>query len=75
MILIEVFWAVGSMGEAALAWLVLPTLGWRWLLAISSIPMLMVLAFWPTLPGKSFASDLGQCDFRIYSISNAHWTK
>jgi hypothetical protein len=36
--------------EAALAWAVLPRLGWRWLLALSSLPPLALLAAFPWLP-------------------------
>eukprot|EP01118_Nematostelium_gracile_P002562 TRINITY_DN1278_c0_g1_i2.p1 TRINITY_DN1278_c0_g1~~TRINITY_DN1278_c0_g1_i2.p1 ORF type:complete len:509 (-),score=104.22 TRINITY_DN1278_c0_g1_i2:167-1693(-) len=50
MIAIELFWAAGSLFEALLAWLVLPTLKWRWLLGLSAIPMLLLLCFWPVLP-------------------------
>ena len=36
--------------EAGLAWAVLPTLGWRWLLALSALPLLLLLALYPLLP-------------------------
>lgn len=41
--LIEVFWAVGTCVEVVLALLVMPSpaLGWRWLLGFSSIPLLL----------------------------------
>lgn len=39
--LIDLFWAVGTCFEVALALIVMPTLGWRWLLALSSIPLLI----------------------------------
>jgi len=38
-----VWWSVGTVLEAGLAWLILPTLGWRWLLVISALPLLLVL--------------------------------
>lgn len=38
------------MFEACLAWAVLPTLGWRWLLALSAAPLLLLLAAYPWLP-------------------------
>lgn len=45
---LALFWAVGAMFEAIVAMLVLPVLGWRWLIAISSIPLFIVLllSFW-----------------------------
>lgn len=44
----------GSMLEAALAWAVLPTLGWRWLLALSAVPLLLLLALFPWLPESPY---------------------
>lgn len=48
LVLFELFWAFGSMMEALLNWLVLPTLGWRWMLGISSIPVILLffIYFW-----------------------------
>lgn len=46
--------AAGSMLEAALAWAVLPTLGWRWLLALSAVPLLLLLALFPWLPESPY---------------------
>lgn len=40
----------GTVLEAGLAWAVLPTLGWRWLLALSALPLLLLLALYPLLP-------------------------
>lgn len=40
----------GNLLEAALAWAVLPTLGWRWLLAFSALPLFLLLALYPLLP-------------------------
>uniref|UniRef100_H3DEL5 Synaptic vesicle 2-related protein n=1 Tax=Tetraodon nigroviridis TaxID=99883 RepID=H3DEL5_TETNG len=47
-LLIEIFWAVGTVFEVLLAILVMPTLGWRWLLGLSTIPLFIfaVLCFW-----------------------------
>lgn len=39
LIWLEAFWTLGSCLEAGLAWLVLDSLGWRWLIALSSIPL------------------------------------
>ncbi|XP_074777464.1 synaptic vesicle 2-related protein isoform X2 [Athene noctua] len=43
-----VFWAIGTVFEVLLAVLVMPTLGWRWLLILSALPLLLfaVLCFW-----------------------------
>lgn len=40
----QIFWAIGTVFEVLLAILVMPTLGWRWLLGLSTIP-LFIFAF------------------------------
>ncbi|EGW10625.1 Synaptic vesicle 2-related protein, partial [Cricetulus griseus] len=47
-LLIEVFWAIGTVFEVLLAVFVMPSLGWRWLLMLSAAPLLLfaVLCFW-----------------------------
>jgi putative MFS transporter len=42
LVLLESFWALGTVAAAGLAWLVVPRLGWRWLLALSALPGLIV---------------------------------
>ncbi|XP_051132078.1 organic cation/carnitine transporter 7-like [Andrographis paniculata] len=37
------FWIIGELLEALLAWIIMPRLGWRWLLALSSAPALITL--------------------------------
>lgn len=36
---LKVFWAFGSTFEVALAYLILPNYGWRWLVCASAIPI------------------------------------
>src|ERR671915_2397404 len=43
LVLLESFWAVGTITAAALAWLLVPTFGWRPLLASSAVAGLLVL--------------------------------
>ncbi len=38
LVLLESFWALGTIAAAGLAWLVVPRLGWRWLLGLSALP-------------------------------------
>jgi hypothetical protein len=57
---IEIFWTIGAIFEAGLAWALLPNLTlpvggydvgtWRILLVVSSIPMFLVLIFLPLMP-------------------------
>jgi hypothetical protein len=37
---LQCFWALGACFEVALALVVMPTLGWQWLLALSTGPLL-----------------------------------
>ncbi|KAI5011285.1 hypothetical protein ZWY2020_013422 [Hordeum vulgare] len=48
MVVLLAFWTVGTIFEASLAWLVMPKFGWRWLLALSSVPSLLLLLFMPS---------------------------
>jgi len=48
--LLQAAWGIGTVFEAILAWLILPRLGWRWLLVFSALPMGILLAGYPWLP-------------------------
>jgi len=43
LVLLESFWAVGTIAAAGLALVIMPTLGWRYLLATSAVAALLVL--------------------------------
>jgi MFS transporter, putative metabolite:H+ symporter len=42
LVLLESFWAIGVIAAAGLAWLIVPRVGWRWLLAVSALPGLII---------------------------------
>jgi len=44
LVLLESFWAFGTLAAAGLAWLVVPHLGWRALFIISALPGLLLFA-------------------------------
>uniref|UniRef100_A0A3Q3LTV0 Synaptic vesicle 2-related protein-like n=1 Tax=Mastacembelus armatus TaxID=205130 RepID=A0A3Q3LTV0_9TELE len=48
--LISAFWAIGAVFEVLLALWIMPTLGWRWLLGLSTIPMAIFVCFCFWLP-------------------------
>ncbi|XP_009620262.1 organic cation/carnitine transporter 7-like [Nicotiana tabacum] len=43
MVIYSTFWTIGTILEALLAMTIMPSLGWRWLLALSSIPSFAAL--------------------------------
>ncbi|XP_058632168.1 synaptic vesicle 2-related protein isoform X3 [Onychostoma macrolepis] len=49
-ILLGVFWALGAVFEVLLAMVVMPTLGWKWLLAFSTLPLVVFAASCCWLP-------------------------
>jgi putative MFS transporter len=45
LVLLEAFWAVGTILAAGLAWLIVPRFGWRALLAVSALPGVIIYFF------------------------------
>lgn len=49
-VLTNLFWSLGACLEVLLAIFIMPTLGWRWLLGFSSLPLLVFAVFCAWLP-------------------------
>lgn len=47
---VEFFWSVGTLFTAGLAWGLLEDLGWRWFVALCSVPVLLALAGFMMMP-------------------------
>ncbi|CAA0821493.1 Organic cation/carnitine transporter 7 [Striga hermonthica] len=50
MIVFSGFWTVGTIFEAALAWVVMPRFGWRWFVALSSGPSFIMVLLYGLMP-------------------------
>jgi putative MFS transporter len=50
LVLLESFWAFGTLVAAALAWLIVPRLGWRALFAVSAVPGLLLFLVRSSVP-------------------------
>ncbi|XP_007908562.2 putative transporter SVOPL [Callorhinchus milii] len=46
----QIFWLLGSTLEILLAYLIIPTLGWRWLVRISTFPSIVLLVVFKCIP-------------------------
>ena len=53
-LLMQSAWTVGTVLEAALAWAVLSSLGWRWLLGLSAVPLFVLVLGYPWLPESAY---------------------
>lgn len=49
-VLLDCFWALGACFEVVLAMAVVPTLGWRWLLGLSAVPLFLFACLTPWIP-------------------------
>ncbi|KAK4396638.1 Organic cation/carnitine transporter 7 [Sesamum angolense] len=57
MLIMSFLWVIGELLETSLAWLIMPRWGWRWLLALTSVPsltMLLLSSFAPETPRYLF---------------------
>ena len=78
-LLLQAAWSVGTVFEAVLAWLILPRLGWRWLLTLSALPMGILLIGYPWLPesphwlaAQGRMKEAEQVVARVARVNNIH---
>jgi putative MFS transporter len=50
LVLLESFWALGTVAAAGMAWLIVPRLGWRALFAVSAVPGLLLFLVRSSVP-------------------------
>ncbi|KAK9876159.1 hypothetical protein WA026_011275 [Henosepilachna vigintioctopunctata] len=68
-VLLDCFWALGACFEVALALIVMPTLGWHWLLALSTGPLLVFALICPWLPESArYHVASGQTDRALETL-------
>ncbi|XP_061380089.1 synaptic vesicle 2-related protein [Danaus plexippus] len=68
-VLLDCFWALGACLEVALALVVMPTLGVHWLLALSTVPLLIFALICPWLPESArFHVASGQPDKALATL-------
>ncbi|WP_304225225.1 MFS transporter [Gracilinema caldarium] len=68
LVLLESFWAFGTLAAAGAAWLIVPHLGWRALFAVSALPGLLLFAvrsFVPESPRYLAVSGRGEEALRV----------
>ena len=56
------YWALGALFLALLAWMVMPSLGWRYLVGLSTLPLALFVILSPKLLPESplYLSSIGQ---------------
>jgi len=68
-ILTNLFWSIGAVVEVLLAIVVMPTLGWRWLLGFSALPLLIFSIFCAWLPESArFHLASGRADLALETL-------
>ncbi|CAI6367334.1 unnamed protein product [Macrosiphum euphorbiae] len=68
-VLLDCFWALGACFEVLLALIVMPTLGWKWLLVLSTAPLLGFACVCPWLPESAkYLVTNGQTDKAIETL-------
>lgn len=70
-VLLDCFWALGACFEVVLAMAVVPTLGWRWLLGLSAIPLFVFACLTPWIPESArYFMSCGQNDKALSTLES-----
>ncbi|XP_046418645.1 synaptic vesicle 2-related protein [Neodiprion fabricii] len=68
-VLLDCFWALGACFEVVLALAVMPILGWRWLLVLSTLPLFVFTLITPWLPESAmFDAASGRMDKALSTL-------
>ncbi|KAG7208753.1 hypothetical protein KM043_014948 [Ampulex compressa] len=68
-ILLDCFWALGACFEVAIALVIMPNFGWRWLLTLSTIPLFVFAIITPWVPESTlFDMTTGRMDKAISTL-------
>ncbi|XP_043564919.1 putative transporter SVOPL isoform X4 [Chiloscyllium plagiosum] len=66
----RLFWLLGSIIEILLAYLIIPTLGWRWLVRISTIPSIILLVVFKCIPESArYNVSVGKSQFATKTLT------
>ncbi|XP_048404495.1 putative transporter SVOPL isoform X3 [Stegostoma tigrinum] len=66
----QLFWLLGSIIEILLAYLIIPTLGWRWLVRISTVPSIILLVVFKCIPESArYNVSVGNSQFATKTLN------
>ena len=77
-VLLQSFWTIGTLLQAVLTWVSFNTLGWRWVIALSAIPIFILLFMFCVLPeSPRYLAQKGkdqECKDILYKMADKNGT-